>query len=497
MQTEQERIKEFASELETLYAIRASECAERFYEFVIEFWDIINEDELKLNWHIEYLCDQLQEVVERAMRLEPKECDVLINIPPGMSKSTILSQMLGAWAWIHAPHFVIFTSTNSNDLSIDQSLKSKQIVQSDRWQMYFQPIIQRRTGKRMFFTKNNEKDWRNNFGGVRFFTSVTGGIIGKHAHLIIWDDVIDVERSTSEAFRKKANRHVSKTLSTRKKDKEITPTIGIMQRLHEEDPTGYLLDLDPTIKHIKLPATASGDVKPPELRKFYKDGYLDPVRLNQKVLDEAKVRLGSYDYAGQYDQEPTPAEGGKIKKAWFTFCKGHEVPPGIVWDLWIDGAYTDKTENDPTGLALFGYDKRAKRLYVKHAKSERMEMPDLLREVPRYCEVNDLNNRSRVYIEPKASGHSLEQMLKVNSDLSAVLIRGPLVQEGKEARASVASPKIEAGQVVLIEGAWNDDFIAQIAGFPNLKHDEFIDLIGYACEEYFGGRKTRGVKRRN
>lgn len=487
-----------AKELEKLYAIRAKDCADSFYQFFIEFWDTVNQDaELELNWHIEYLCNEMQEIVERAIRKEPKKEDVIINIPPGLSKSTIVSQMLGAWTWIHAPYFVIITSTHSNDLSVDQSIKSKDIFKHERWHKYFQPIIYEKFGKYLHLVKDNEKDWRNNFGGVRFFTSVGGGIIGKHAHLILWDDLIDVEKANSELVRNKANRHISKTLPTRKKDKEVTPTIGIMQRLHENDPTGYLMALNPKIRNIVLPARDSGDINPPELREKYVNGLLEPNRLPESILEEQEVLLGQYDFAGQYDQNPVPKGGGKVKYEWFEYVDEIDLPVGLVWNLWIDGAYTKKTENDPTGLMICAFDKHRQKLYVRHAKDAYMEMPELLHEIPRYCDMYGVGNRSRAFFEPKASGHSLQQMINVETELSAVLIVGKLVSDGKEARLSVLSPKVEAGKVVLVKGNWNDKFTTQICSFPVAKHDEYVDLLGYACDEHFARPKTRGVRRAN
>lgn len=498
LQAKKDKVEAQARQLEKLYAIRAKECRESFYEFFIEFWDIINQDaELVLNWHHKYICDLLQEIVERAIAKKPKKSDTIINIPPGLTKSTLVCQMLGDWAWIHAPHFVIIVSTHSNDLSIDHSLKAKDILKSARYNKYFQPYIYKTFGKYMSLTKDNEKDWRNNFGGVRFFTSVGGAIIGKHAHLLLWDDLVDVEKAASETTRKKANRHASKVLPTRKKDKEVTPTIGIMQRLHDDDPTGFLLKKNPKIEQIKLPARATGDIQPPELREFYKDGLLDPVRLPESVLKEQETLLGSYDFAGQYDQEPTPKGGGKVKEAWFMYCEEEEIPKDVIFDLWIDGAYTKKTTNDPTGMMLLGYSKKRKKVYVRHAQSDYLEMPALLKEVPIYCDKYGVGNRSRVRIEPKASGHSLEQMLKEVTKLSAVLIKGSLVSDGKDARLSVASPKIESSRVVLVKGNWNDHFVNQICSYPRHPHDEYVDLLGYACEEHFGRVKRKGVRRVN
>lgn len=487
-----------ATELGKLYAIRAEQCKNRFFDFFVEFWDIINpDDELEVAWYHEYLCDKIQAIIERAIAKLPKEKDVIINIPPGTSKSTIVSQMAGAWAWIHAPYFVIITSTNSHGLSLDQSLKSKQIVKSDRYNQYFQPHFLKNYGRMLTLTKDNEKEWRNNFGGIRYFTSVTGGIIGKHAHLLLADDLLEVEKANSEAARNKANRYVSKTLPTRKKNKDVTPTVMIMQRLHENDPTGYLLKLGKPIDLIKLPAEVTGDIHPIELRNNYIDGLLDPNRLNKHTLNEQKTELGTYDYAGQYEQEPTPKGGGKVKEKWFQFIDEDDLPLGLVWDLWIDGAYTKHTKNDPTGFMIAAFDKRKNRLYVRHADEEYMEMPDLLKHVPKYCNMYGVGSRSRVYIEPKASGHSLKQLITDVTPLSGVLIEGKLVIEGKESRLSELSPKVESGKVFLVKGSWTDKFISQITTFPRALHDEFVDLLGYACWKYFGSKKKKGVTRRN
>src|SRR5690606_41828287 len=115
----------------------------------------------------------------------------------------------------------------------------------------------------------------------------------------------DVERES-------ANNFVTSTLSSRKIDKLVTPTILVMQRLHEEDPTGVMISKKGTkIKHICLPAEIKEGTKvlPEEAKEDYVDGLLDPLRLSREVLEEAQVDLGSYGYAGQYDQNPAPSEG--------------------------------------------------------------------------------------------------------------------------------------------------------------------------------------------
>lgn len=469
------------------------------YVFLRNFWGVINEDAFEDNFHIREICSELEQYAWAIRDRKPID-DLIINIPPGSSKSTMVSQMFPIWLWLHAPWAVVISSGYSETISVEHSNKSKLIYKSDKFQRWYQSYFKKKFGKEMILVKDQDKQWQNNFGGRRYNTSTNGTVTGVHGHIILRDDPVTPEQARSAVAIARANRFNDETLSTRKKDKRITPTITVMQRLHNIDTTGWDLKKEKlSIKHICLPARLSKHVKPERLRGFYVNGLLDHKRMTEDVLAKEKDRLGSYGFAGQFMQRPTPEGGHKIKEEWFRFIKEKELPGRLVWNLWIDGAYTDKTANDPTGLMVAAYDPKTKSLYIRHATSKRMGLPELLKFIPEYADLTGLGNKSRVYFEPKASGHSIAQMLRKGTNLSPIKIRGPLVAEGKESRLQVASPKIEAGKVYLVEGPWNDEFIAQLTQFPAHEEDEFVDLAGYACHRHFTMRrsKQKGAKRRN
>jgi predicted phage terminase large subunit-like protein len=131
------------------------------------------------------------------------------------------------------------------------------------------------------------------------------------------------------------------------------------------------------------------------------------------------------------------------------------------------------------------YDPYMNRLYIRHAVSDYLEMPECLKFTEEYAINNQLQAQSRIYIEPKASGKSLTQLLNADTNLNAVEIESQLVREGKNARLQTAAPKIESGRVFLVEGSWNDEFRHQLTDFPVAEHDEYVDLIGYATDFYF------------
>lgn len=81
--------------------------------------------------------------------------------------------------------------------------------------------------------------------------------------------------------------------------------------LREDVEDGSLVDdVTTPVRLICLPAELSDMVSPPELAKKYIDGYLDPKRLNKRVLLQKLNDLGNYGYAGQYEQRPIPLSGG-------------------------------------------------------------------------------------------------------------------------------------------------------------------------------------------
>jgi phage terminase large subunit-like protein len=453
------------------------------YQFYTEIaWPALAQDKYIDNWHIHEIAKVLRRYKDAIVNREHIS-DLIINVPPGSSKSSLISQTFPVWLWLHDPKICTIVSSYSNGLSTDHSIKAKSIINSDAFQEIFQDYFQAKHGAKLRFAKDNEGYWINNFGGQYVVTSTGGTVTGRHAHLIIRDDPESPEHSYSDSYRARAQRFNDRTLSTRKKNKDATPTVTVMQRLHEEDTTGHELKKDKELTHICLPAELSDKVVPVDFRAFYINGLLDPNRMNRTVLEAQREDLGTFAYSGQFSQEPYPEEGGKIKKDWFCFMDEGDISEGMVWDVWIDGAYTDKTANDPTGIMICAHDIRNNRIVIRHCESDYLKLPDLIKRL--VALEHGVDGASMYRIEPKASGYSIIQVLQDEEYLNVEKITGKLVTVGKEARLNVSSPKIEGSRVWLVNGNWNSELIKQHTGFPTVSHDEYVDLLGYACWYYF------------
>lgn len=474
----------------TLDAINAEWCRRDFKEFVRAFWPSICNDPLIWNWHMDILCDECQEVMERVFARLPKLYDLVINVPPGSSKSSICSQMLVAWSWARDPALRFLTGSYAQDLSYEQAQYTRDIVNSDLWNRLYPE-----TG--LLAGRDAKSNYRTTAMGQRVSCSVGGAATGFHAHCIIIDDPLNPKQAASETELKNANEWMDKTLTTRKVSKELTPLILIMQRLAEDDCSGHILDKEgKEVRNICIPAEDGDNVSPTWLRKYYRDGLMDPVRISRAVCTEARIDLGSYGYAGQFLQRPAPEEGGLIKVGWFQRVDWHEfhriagnAPP--VWDFVSDGAYTANEANDPCGI--MAYTEYNNSLFIRYSGVRHLEQPEYEAWIFEVFGREQGNNlRSRVFIEPKANGISTAQNMKRRSKLNVILDTPPT--RDKVSRVKDIQPFLEAGRVFLIARGgeeWVDRFLGNIKVFPNGKHDEDVDMLCMAVNKVQQERVSR------
>lgn len=469
---------------------KAEQCRRSLFKFVQEFWHVVSPEDPVWNWHIEYLCNTLQEDLMRVCKIihtdphtkietivkdrEPKEHDGIANIPPGSSKSTIYTIMAPAWIWTVDPTIKVLTASYSADLAIDHAVKSRDVIQDDKYRLFF-PEVQIRADH------NNKANYKNTKLGERYATSVTGTITGFHAHIIILDDLINTKQAASEAELETAAAFMDSTLPTRKVNKEVTFTQLVMQRLHELDPTGHwLAKKGKRIRHVCLPAEVSPLINPPEMVKYYVNGLMDPIRMKQHVLEEMKIELGSYSYAGQMGQAPAP-EGGGLWKKWIIAVPDNEMPDpefmekfGTDWDT----AYTKKAKNAASAYITAGLYKN--KMYIDAFGAFNKEFPDLIHTMRLLPAPH--------YVEAKASGKSAKQTL-VDAGIAALEVQ---VNGDKIARAKDATPKAEAGLVYcrksILDKLYNDEQQG-ILKFPNGPKADVADTLSQAIQRLLAGIK--------
>lgn len=439
------------------------------------------------NWHIKLLCDRLQREAERIVSGEPRTKHLLINVPPRTLKSELVNIFFSVYLWVLDDSKQFISSSYSASLSISLSTQARRLIESDWFMSHFPKV-------KISKDENTKSKYTTPSGGLRYSTSTGGTVTGMGADVIVIDDPQNPQLARSEVERDNANRFFNETLRSRLNNPANGVFIIIMQRLHENDLTGMLLNLEPNEwEHICLPAEESENVIPSTLRRFYKDSLLFPQRLSESVLKGFKIGLGTYGYSGQYMQLPSPADGGILKRDWFKIQRSifdkrqNEVKlSDLTWNFYLDTAYTSKQDNDPSAMMATTFFEGV--LYIRNVNSVRYEFPALCKYIPEFAADNGYNHSSKIKVEPKSSGKSVVQQLKQTTGLTILEDKPPT--QDKVSRVNGVSPFIESGRVVLLEGQYIDSFLNQCAAFPNGVHDDEVDVLVMAIENETTRKKS-------
>lgn len=310
LRTPEELRKDTIRVIRMLRKEEKEKCEKSFEFFIKSAWDIL-EPETKLiwNWHLTFLCNLAQSEIERIGRHEQKIWDIIIiNIPPRSLKSWIFSRAATAWAWIHYPWMRFMQGSYADDLATDHALECRNIIQSDWYQENWGDRFQLKSDQ------NTKHHYRTDTNGARFTFSTGSKTTGRGGNFISWDDPLNPRQSESEKDLDTANKFWTRTLRNRINNKQVDVIWIIMQRLAPNDVTGHILKSEKKKKilHVCLPAEERDWISPPELRQYYITGLLFPMVFSKEVLESEKS--DPFYYSGQYNQNPTPEEGGMFKR---------------------------------------------------------------------------------------------------------------------------------------------------------------------------------------
>jgi len=474
------------------------------YEFITCFWHVIVNDEFKTNWHIELLCEELEKVAYRVANNLPKLYDLIFNVPPGSTKTIICSIMFPAWCWTQWHWMRFITASYSDKLTLESAEHSRDLIRSEEFRQLY-PELEIKVDKD---AKGNFKVVKKEYvspgrlprlhqGGSRFSTSVGGTSTGFHAHIIIWDDLLNPKQAASEVELDNANAFLSQTLSTRKTDKKVSAVVGIMQRLAQNDPTGFLLDRKKgSIRLISLPGEIRNyrdQVSPKELIKYYKGDLLDPVRLGWDALKELEAELGQYGYAGQVGQKPTPPGGGMFKVDHFMMVQ--RLPDRVEYVHTV--RYWDKAGSDGKGAFTVGV-KMSKLIHghyiiedVKRGQWASEQREKIIRQT---AEADGRGVEIGVEQEPGSGGkESAESTIRNLAGFSCFKDKPGKGDGNKAFRADPYSVQVNNGNVMMLTADWNHKYVDELRNFPFSTFKDQTDASSGAFHKLTGKRIARRV----
>ncbi len=394
---------------------------------------------------------------------------LIINLPPRNLKTLMASVAFPAWLLGRNPSLRIICASYGQDLADKWARETRNLMRSD-WYRYAFPgtEIDDRQAAADFVTSAN---------GGRMATSVGGALTGRGGEFLIIDDPIKPDQAISDVQRKGVNEWYANTLVSRMNDKAKGCIIIVMQRLHQDDLIGYVLEQEKW-DVLSLPAIALEDeehvIESTLGRRSWRRAAgdaLHPERESLETLAGISNQIGEYNFAGQYLQSPTPPGGALVKEAWFKRYEPGAQPVrfGLVAQSW-DTANKAGELNDFSVCTTWGVIGRDTS-YLLDVYRKKVGFPELKRDVIQQCKKYKPN---WVIIEDKASGTEfLEDLKRVNCPLKPYV---PPPGTDKQIRLHAQTPYFENGKVfVPTEAPWLKDYIAELTGFPGTKYDDQVD----------------------
>lgn len=432
-------------------------CRNDLYAFMQKaFYEVDGSQEFKGNWHLELICDRLQQCLDGKIKR------LIINIPPRNLKSHIVSIAFPAFILGHFPSERIVCASYAQTLANDLSRKSRQLIET----AFYTQVFKTRLGD-----KNTESMFETTSNGYRLATSVDGSLTGFGGNWIILDDPIKADDAQSEVKRNNVNDWYDNTLISRLNDKVNGVIIVVMQRLHIDDLTGHLLKQNGW-ELLSLPAIAECD-ECFELSNGKTVGRkageaLNPALEPLEILENQRKLMSNYNFSAQYQQNPVPSKGNVINFDDFRFFDSY--PAGAEtfqsWDI----ALKDGKDNDYSVCITAKYQDNL--LYIENVQRFKLDMFFLTNKMQ---EMHKEFNCNHLIVEDSSISTHLLQYIQRELNLYPIKFKP---QGDKVTRANNASLFISSGRVLLRRNAaWLDNFKSEINAFPNGKHDDQVDAL--------------------
>lgn len=476
-------------------------------EFLRQAWEVIDPSEFVGGWHLDAMAEHLEAVSRGQIRR------LLINVPPRHCKSLLVSVAWPAWIWakdrpgdvLSGPKTKFLCLSYAQSLALDHARLMRKLVTSPWYQSNWGTV-------KLSGDQEAKENFDNVFGGTRLSGGIDGTITGRGGDIKILDDPHKVKEVESDIVREGVIKTYDETLRNRVTSPKTSAEVIVMQRIAENDLSGHVLDTNTgDVVHLMLPAEFE-----PARKCYTMLGWEDPRTYDGEILwkeqwgqkELAPFKQNEFQWAGQYQQSPSPRGGGIIKRDWWKLW-----PPDDESEVWqtavevenstgqvetiyrntfpdfeyiiasCDTAYTEKQENDFSACVVLGvfrdHKKHPKTMLIT-AWQDRLELHALVNKILRTCSKRGCD---AVVVEAKASGKSVAQ------EIRRLMIPGAFTvvehdpkNADKVARMYAVQPLFAAGTVFAPDTNFAEMVIAQAAIFPKGAHDDLCDALAQGLQ---------------
>ena len=432
----------------------------------------------KLSWTMAHdlICEYMVAVQEKRLTR------LIINCPPRFAKSSIVNILFPIWVWLQAPSKSFLCCSYEIDLALNHNLDRRRLMDSKWFRDLFADSFT------LSVDRSQAGDFSNMAGGMMQAASTNSKAQGRGGDFIIVDDPLSADAATSETFRNETNSWFVHQLPQRLNDPSQSGIVLVMQRLHENDPAGFLLaqeESDWTLLRLPLIAEEDETITFPisgRVWKRKKGDCLDPKRWSPKVVKQRQQNR--LVWAGQFQQSPVSVEGNLIRTTDILFFGGRdpqtgEIDPALPETferrvVSVDAAFKDSRTSDYVCVAVVGI--VGSRRYLLHVTNAHLDLTGTENEI-RNCRAQ-YGPISAVLIEDKSNGPAIISHLK--EEIPGVIAIDP--QGGKMSRMMAAAPEFQAHNwIIERNGPWTNQVVTQLTLFPVAKHDDICDAVSQAA----------------
>jgi len=442
--------------------------------------------------HLEAICEHLEAITRGQIR------NLLINIPPRHMKSLAVCVFWPAWEWIFEPQRRWLFSSYVMALSSRDSARCRRLIESDWYRKLYGDRFQ------LLPDQNTKERFENDRGGCRLATSVGGAATGEGGDRVVVDDPHNVIERDSDSIREMALAWWDQTMSTRLNDPKTGAKVIVMQRIHEKDLSGHVLEQG-GYEHLCLPAEYEPgrkcitSINWSDWRK-QKDECLWPARIGPRELADLKLRLGPSGYAGQFQQRPAPAGGSRFQSSWFRYYQIEPreamvdekimyrlMRPGAEDQLVLANSCNRFAVMDPAGaeagagnhpcytvIQVWDITKTYDMVLVYQFRKQ-VQTPDAAAEAVRICREM---NCSHIAIEKDGIGLGVVQAVR----RQGIPVRAIKARGSKEARSQTAEIRMAAGQIYFPrQASFLFELEDELLHFPRSRYADQVDALSHAA----------------
>jgi predicted phage terminase large subunit-like protein len=434
-------------------------------DFARRAWQELEARPCIWSWHLDLICSALEMVTRGELRR------LVVCVPPRMSKSTIVSVIWPAWHWLHHPDSRLLVTSAVESVVFRDAMRMHDLCDT-RWY--------RKLAPRWEWSDSQDAKgyYVQSLGGARASKTVGQRLQGIDADGLIVDDPLDTRDATPSRVALAEHVQWFDERATQRMTSEDAWQVLIMQRLHEAELAGHLIERGWPALILPAIREAESGVTVPGLEDPRAPGEILCARLSHDYLAERRVALGERGFSAQYQQRPAPAEGAVFRKEWLRFWDAVTLPQTYDYTmLSVDTTFRAGRSNDYCCGQVWGV--VGANCYLLDQFRKRMGFDDTLAEI---LAMHDRHPGLRAtVIEAQATGLAVAEALKARvPGVVTVSHQG----ESKESRAEAVTPRFAAGQVYLPHphtARWVERFfLPELLGFPVARHDDQVDTMTQA-----------------